>query len=149
VPPLPEATGTAPQSVRQQLEAHRANPTCASCHRRMDPLGFGLEHYDAIGAWREKDGEAPIDATGALPDGRTFHDTAELRAILAGEREAFTKALGAKLLTWALGRGLESPDRRLVRSFARDLPRDGYRFSALVLAIVRSPAFQMRRGSPS
>jgi len=149
VPPLPDATATAPQSVRQQLEAHRANPTCASCHRRMDPLGFGLEHYDAIGAWRETDGNTPIDAAGALPDGRTFHDTAELRAILAGEREAFTKALGAKLLTWALGRGLESPDRRLVRSFARDLPRDGYRFSALVLAIVHSPAFQMRRGSPS
>ncbi len=138
-----------PASLRQQLEAHRANATCASCHRRMDPLGFGLEHYDAIGAWRERDGESAIDASGTLPDGRHFADAAGLQTILAGEREAFTKALGAKLLTWALGRGLDAPDHRLLRSIARDLPRDDYRFSALVLAIVRSPAFQMRRGLPS
>jgi hypothetical protein len=150
VPPLEESTTAAQAtSVRERLEAHRTNPTCASCHRRMDPLGFGLEHYDAIGAWREKDGESPIDASGALPDGRTFDDAAGLQAILATEREAFTKAIGAKLLTWALGRGLEAPDRRLLRQIARDVPADQYRFSALVLAIVRSPAFQMRRGLPS
>jgi hypothetical protein len=115
----------------------------------MDPLGFGLEHFDAIGAWRDTDGDAPIDPSGALPDGRTFRDAADLQAILATEHEAFTKAIGAKLLTWALGRGLEAPDRRLLRQMARDLPKDDYRFSALVLAIVRSPAFQMRRGLPS
>jgi mono/diheme cytochrome c family protein len=150
VPPLEEPTTAAQAtSVRERLEAHRANPTCASCHRRMDPLGFGLEHYDAIGAWRDKDGDSPIDASGALPDGRTFDDAVGLQAILATEREAFTKAIGAKLLTWALGRGLDAPDRRLLRQIARDLPGDQYRFSALVLAIVRSPAFQMRRGLPS
>jgi hypothetical protein len=147
VPPLKDPSPEAPTALRSQLEAHRTNPTCASCHRRMDPLGFGLEHFDAIGAWRDADGEAAIDASGQLPDGRAFRDATGLLAILADEREAFAKAIAARLLTWALGRGLEAPDRRLVRSIARDLPRDGYRFSALVLAIVRSPAFQMRRGS--
>jgi mono/diheme cytochrome c family protein len=149
VPPLEETPAAAAASVRARLEAHRANPTCASCHVRMDPLGFGLEHFDAIGAWRDTDGDTPIDASGTLPDGRAFHDAGDLQTILATEHEAFTKAIGAKLLTWALGRGLEAPDRRLLRQMARDLPKDDYRFSALVLAIVRSPAFQMRRGLPS
>lgn len=133
-------------SVRQQLEAHRANPTCASCHRRMDPLGFGLENYDAIGAWRDREGELPIDSTGQLPDGRTFQGPAELRTILTGEREAFARALTAKLLIYALGRGLEGYDGPTVRTIARELPARDYRFSALVLGIVKSTPFQMRRG---
>ena len=143
---LNEATATAPTSLRQQLEAHRTNATCAACHRRMDPLGFGLENYDAIGAWRDKDGDGVIDASGTLPDGRSFHDGDGLRHILAGEQEAFTKALTAKLLTYALGRGLGPSDRRIIRTVARELPTSQYRFSALVLAIVRSPQFQLRGG---
>jgi hypothetical protein len=146
VPNLNEATATAPTSLRQQLEAHRSNAICAACHRRMDPLGFGLENYDAIGAWRDKDGDTAIDASGTLPDGRSFHDGGGLRHILASEREAFTKALTAKLLTYALGRGLGPSDRRIIRTVARELPSSQYRFSALVLAIVRSPQFQLRGG---
>lgn len=152
-PDPPPGTGTiegekpgAALSVRQQLEAHRANPTCASCHRRMDPLGFGLENYDAIGAWRDAEGELPIDSTGQLPDGRTFRGPAELRAILSAEREAFARALTAKLLTYALGRGLERYDGPTVRAIARGVADQDYRFSALVLAIVKSTPFQMRRG---
>jgi hypothetical protein len=147
VPPLADGPSTTPRTVREQLEVHRTNPTCAACHRRMDPLGFGLERYDGIGAWRDRDGESPIDASGRLPDGRTFTDAAGLRTILTSEREAFTKALAAKLLTYALGRGLGPADRRIIRTIARELPQHDYRFSALVLAIVGSPAFRLHGGS--
>ena len=132
-------------SLREQLEAHRTNPICASCHRRMDPLGFGLENFDAIGGWRTEDGDLPVDATGVLPDGRSFSGPAELKNILRAEREAFAQALTSKLLTYALGRGLEPYDRRTVRTIARRLPGYDYRFSSLVLEIVNSTPFQMRR----
>ena len=149
VPNLNETKAGASASVRQQLEAHRANPTCAACHRRMDPLGFGLENYDAIGAWRTSDAGVPIDAAGELPDGRTFDGPDGLRSILVREQEAFARALTVKLLTYALGRGLTPADRQTVRAIARALPAHGYRFSGLVLEIVRSAPFQMRRGIPS
>ncbi|HEY8551661.1 MAG TPA: DUF1592 domain-containing protein [Vicinamibacterales bacterium] len=139
-----KAVGTA-ASLRQQLEQHRADPSCSPCHKRMDPLGFGLENFDAIGAWRTHDGTIPIDASGTLPDGRSFKGPAELRAILASEREAFTRAVTSKLMTYALGRGLERYDRRAVREIAAAVAKDDYRFSSLVLHIVSSPAFQMRR----
>jgi hypothetical protein len=144
---LDEAKTGEGASVREQLEAHLADPTCAACHRRMDPLGFGLEHYDAIGRWRDEDGGGAIDASGRLPDGRTFEGPAALRAILADEEEAFTKALTSKLLTYALGRGLQPADRQTVRTIARAMPARDYRFSGLVLEIVTSPQFQMRRGA--
>ena len=144
---LEEAKTGEGASVREQLEAHLADPTCAACHRRMDPLGFGLEHYDAIGRWRDEDGGGGIDASGRLPDGRTFEGPAALRAILADEEEAFTKALASKLLTYALGRGLQPADRQTVRTIARAMPSRDYRFSGLVLEIVTSPQFQMRRGA--
>jgi hypothetical protein len=144
---LDEAKRGEGASVREQLEAHLADPTCAACHRRMDPLGFGLEHYDAIGRWRDEDGDGAIDASGRLPDGRTFEGPAALRAILAEEEEAFTKALTSKLLTYALGRGLQPADRQTVRTIARAMPARDYRFSGLVLEIVTSPPFQMRRGA--
>jgi hypothetical protein len=144
VPRLDEATVGASASLRQQLEAHRTNPTCASCHVRMDPLGFGLENFDAIGAWRTRDGSFPIDPVGALPDGRTFHRPEELVAILKEDREAFARGLTEKLLTYALGRGLERYDRKTVKAIAARLPAQEYRFSALVLEIVNSLPFQMR-----
>lgn len=146
VPNLDEtAIGTA-ASMRDQLQAHRKNPTCASCHRRMDPLGFGLENFDAVGAWRTADGNFPIDASGELPDGEEFNGPDELLGILRRQPKAFSEALASKLLTYALGRGLESYDRRTVRDIAAKLPARNYRFSALVLEIVNSLPFQQQRG---
>ncbi len=136
------------KSVRQQLEQHRADPTCASCHKRMDPLGFGLENFDAVGAWRTLDGKVAIDASGTLPDGRTFTGPKELRTILVSERDAFARAITGKLMTYALGRGLERTDRRDVAKMAKAIAAEKYRFSSVVLQIVNSPAFQMRRGEP-
>jgi mono/diheme cytochrome c family protein len=138
-----KAVGTA-ASLRQQLEQHRADPTCASCHKRMDPLGFGLENFDAVGAWRVEDGKFAIDASGTLPDGRTFTGPRELKAILRTEREAFARGLTSKLMTYALGRGLERYDRPAIKAIVNSLPADDYRFSSVVRGIVTSPAFQMR-----
>jgi hypothetical protein len=147
VPNLDETgIGTA-ASVRMQLEEHRKNPVCASCHRRMDPLGFGLENFDAVGAWRTMDGKLPIDSAGVLPDGRTFNGPDELRTILSSDRDAFARALTSKLLTYALGRGLERYDTKTVKAIAAKLPASDYRFSALVLEIVKSLPFQSRRPS--
>ena len=147
VPNLDETVIGTSASMRMQLEEHRKNPTCASCHRRMDPLGFGLENFDAVGAWRTMDGKLPIDASGSLPDGRTFKGPEELRKILVSDREAFTRALTSKLLTYALGRGLERYDSKTVKQIAARLPARQYRFSALVLEIVNSLPFQSRRAA--
>ena len=145
VPNLDEkAIGTS-ASMREQLEAHRKDPTCAACHRRMDPLGFGLENFDAVGAWRTKDGNFDIDASGSLPDGDDFNGPTELEAILKKQPEPFARCLTAKLLTYGLGRGLGPYDKRIVRQIAQRLPARGYRFSALVLEIVNSLPFQSRR----
>jgi hypothetical protein len=145
VPNLDETGIGTSASVRTQLEEHRKNPTCASCHRRMDPLGFGLENFDAVGKWRTMDGKLPIDSTGQLPDGRTFQGPDELRTILTADRDQFARALTSKLLTYALGRGLERYDDRTVKLIATRLPARQYRFSALVLEIVNSLPFQSRR----
>jgi hypothetical protein len=145
VPNLDETTIGTSASMREQLEEHRKNPTCASCHRRMDPLGFGLENFDAIGAWRTQDGNFPIDASGVLPDGRTFTGPQELMEILKADQDVFARALTTKLLTYALGRGLERYDTRTVREIAGALPRHDYRFSGLVLEIVKSLPFQSRQ----
>ncbi len=146
VPNLDEAKVGSSASLRQQLEEHRKNTICASCHSRMDPLGFGLENFDAIGAWRIQDGKFPIDASGILPDGRTFKGPNELKVILKSDRQAFTEGLSEKLLTYALGRGLERYDRPTVRAIARRVASHEYRFSSLVLEIVTSLPFQYRRG---
>ncbi|HVR69975.1 MAG TPA: DUF1592 domain-containing protein [Vicinamibacteria bacterium] len=148
-PRLDEAKIGAGMSLRQQMEAHRTNATCAACHQRMDPLGFGLENYDAIGAWRTSDGEFPIDASGKLPDGRTFGDPREMKTILRGDRDAFAVAITEKMLTYALGRGLERYDKPTVKAIARRLAEREYRLSALVDEIVKSRPFQMRRGDRS
>jgi hypothetical protein len=149
VPNLDETTIGTSASMREQLEAHRKNAICASCHRRMDPLGFGLENFDAVGAWRTKDGNFPVDASGTLPDGRAFTGPEELMTILRKDQDAFARALTGKLLTYAVGRGLERYDQKTVKEIAARLPAQQYRFSALVLEIVKSLPFQARRPSPA
>jgi hypothetical protein len=147
VPNLDETTIGTSASMREQLEMHRKNPTCASCHRRMDPLGFGLENFDAVGAWRTMDGKFPIDASGQLPDGRTFTGPVELTNILSADREAFARSLTSKLLTYGLGRGLERYDAKTVKEIANRLPAHGHRFSGVILEIVNSLPFQSRRAA--
>ena len=142
VPTLDEQALGKEVSLKQILDQHRANATCASCHARMDPLGFALEHFDAIGSWREKDGKFPIETAGTLPDGRSFKGHEELRALLKADANAFTEGLAEKMLIYALGRGLEHSDKKSVRAIADKVARDGYRFSSLVLGIVQSEAFQ-------
>lgn len=132
-------------SLRQQLEKHRANAACASCHARMDPLGFAFEHFDAIGRWREQDGAFPIETSGTLPDGRSFKNHADLRALLKADAGAFTKCLTAKLLTYALGRGLERRDKETVKAIANRAAQEGHRISSLILGIVQSAPFQLRK----
>ena len=149
VPALDEAAVGASGSLRTQLERHRADPTCAVCHDQIDPLGFGLERYDAAGAWRTHDGEFPIDDSGTLPDGTTFRGARELKAILKSQQEAFTRNLAAKLLTYALGRGLESDDAAVVETIRAQAADAGHRFSSLVRGVVLSEPFRMRRGEES
>jgi hypothetical protein len=132
-------------SLRDQLEKHRNNPTCASCHARMDPLGLALEHYDAIGRWRDKDGKLPIDASVKLADGRAVEGPDGLAGILKADKRAFAECLAEKMLTYALGLGLDRNDRKIVKSLAQRMAREDYRFSSLVLGIVESEAFQKRR----
>ncbi len=131
-------------TMREQMEVHRANPVCASCHARMDPIGFALENYDGIGRWRTKDAGSPIDASGKLPGGTTFNGPAELKKILlTGHRDEFATTVTEKLLTYALGRGLEAYDAPSVRAIMRQAAKKDYRFSALVYAVVKSMPFQM------
>ena len=139
-------------SMREQMQAHRANPICASCHARMDPIGFALENYDAVGKWRSEDAGALIDASGQLPDGSRFDGPAGLTQVLLTKyREDFVRTATEKLLTYALGRGIEHYDNPAVRAIARDAARDNYRISQWILAIVNSTPFRMRQawGSPS
>ena len=137
-----ELTGT----LRQRLEQHRADPTCAGCHARMDPIGFGLQQFDAIGSRREREDDAPIDSAGVLASGEAFNGPAELRAILlAKKRGDFLRCCGEKMLTYALGRGLEFYDRPAIEKIARSLDKTP-NFSNLVLEVVNSVPFQMRRG---
>ncbi|MFZ4794470.1 MAG: DUF1592 domain-containing protein [Blastocatellia bacterium] len=145
VPPLSEEDAGKAMTLRQKLEEHRKNPTCASCHARMDPLGFGLENFDAIGRWRTHDGEAQIDSSGILPNGRTFSGPGELKQIVLQQRDAFTRGLAEKMLTYALGRGVERYDRQVIREIAGRTATDNYRISRLITEIVRSLPFQNRR----
>jgi hypothetical protein len=133
-------------SMRERMVKHRANPVCASCHARMDPPGLALEHFDAIGRWREvSESRTPIDATGTLPDGSAFDGPQELRTVLLRKPERFVGTLTYKLLTYALGRGLTHHDAPTIRAIMRDAAVDDYRFSNIVLGIVTSTPFQMRR----
>ncbi len=137
-------------NMRQQMEQHRANPVCASCHKIMDPLGFALENYDAIGKWRTVDAASgsPIDSTGALPDGTTFEGPAGLREVLLQKRQDdFILTATEKLLTYALGRGIEYADAPVLREILRKTAPDDYRLSSLILAIIESSPFQTRRAT--
>jgi mono/diheme cytochrome c family protein len=145
VPALDESKTGKEMSMRAQMEAHRANAVCASCHARMDPLGFGLENFDAIGRWRTHEGDFEIDAAGKLPDGSTFAGPRELADLLAKQDEAFGLAISEKLLIYALGRGLKPHDRPVLKNIAEQLKADDYRFSSLVLGIVDSLPFQYRK----
>jgi hypothetical protein len=133
-------------TLRERMEVHRTDPSCASCHRRMDPLGFGLENFDAIGAWRTHDDGHWIDSSGQLPGGRAFRGPAELKIALLSRRVAFAHCLVEKMLTYALGRGLDRTDRRVVDQIVARLARHEYRFSALILAVVESEPFLNPRG---
>jgi mono/diheme cytochrome c family protein len=133
-------------TLRQRMEQHRANPNCATCHQRMDPLGFGFENFDAVGAWREREGKFSIDASGTLPSGQSFKGPAELKGVLKSQGEAFARCLTEKMLTYALGRGLEPYDKCAVDQIVSVLAKNDYKFSCLVTEIVKSDPFQMRRG---
>jgi hypothetical protein len=142
----PHSSDGKPLTMRQQMEQHRNNPACSGCHARMDPIGFALENYDAIGKWRAKDGQSAIDASGALPDGAAFDGPAGLTKLLrTAYRDDFVRTVAEKLLTYALGRGVEAEDKPVVRSIMRQAARDDYRLSALILAVEESVPFQMRR----
>ena len=149
VPSLKDDKDSKVMSMRQRMEQHRANPVCASCHARMDPMGFALENFDAIGRWRtanSTDGTR-IDASGVLPDGTKFEGPAELRKILLKEPAQFAGNVTEKLLTYALGRGAEYYDAPVIRKITREAAGSNYRWSALIFGIVKSTPFQMRKSS--
>lgn len=145
VPELKAAPHGKLLSMREQMQVHRTNPTCAACHARMDPIGFALENYDAVGRWRATDAGAAIDASGELPDGTEFDGPAGLsRLLLTKYRGDFVRTATEKLLTYALGRGIEYYDQPTIRSIDREAARDNYRISSLILAVVKSTPFQWR-----
>lgn len=146
VPPLDEGSVGTAMSLRQQMEKHRANAICATCHSRMDPLGFGLENYDAVGKWRTMDGKFPVDSSGVLPSGKTFSTPLQMREILTGMQTDFARCLTEKMLVYALGRGLKTYDKRTVTAIDDKLAASGYGFQTLISEIVHSLPFQERRG---
>jgi hypothetical protein len=147
-PDVPELKGGGVDlkaSLRTRMEQHRADPNCASCHGRMDPLGFGLENFDGIGKWREKDGTFPIDASGTLPSGQKFSGPKGLKDVLLSKSGEFSRCLAEKLLTYGIGRGLEYSDRCAVDRIVEATAKDGHKFSRLVVEIVKSDPFRKRR----
>ena len=131
--------------MRERMAGHRANPACMGCHKLMDPIGFSLENYDAVGRYRTNEGGNPIDATGNLPDGVEFKGQPGLKAALSSHPEMFVTTTTEKLLTYATGRGLESYDQAAVRKIVRNASQNDYRLSSLVLGVINSAPFQMRR----
>jgi hypothetical protein len=150
VPNLDDKSRQLTGTLRQQMEQHRANPVCAACHARMDPIGFGLENFNAIGAWRDKEGTNSIDASGTLVSGDSFTGASELAAVLADKhRDEFLNCLADKMLTYALGRGTEFYDRPALEKIVSAMDKHQDKFSSLVLAVTDSFPFQMRRGAPA
>jgi hypothetical protein len=141
VPTLEEHQGAAPKTMRERLSQHRANPVCASCHSRIDPIGFALENYDAIGRWRTEDAAKPIDAVGELPDGTKFNGPEELKKVLLAKKDLFIRNLTTRMLGYALGRGLTREDTCAVDTIIDQLAANGYKAQTLIRAIVNSPAF--------
>ncbi|MXY25156.1 MAG: DUF1585 domain-containing protein [Acidobacteria bacterium] len=146
MPGLPEtADDGAALSMRAAMEQHRANPACASCHAQMDPLGFALENFDAIGRWRDRgESNEPIDASGILPDGSAFEGPTGMREALLRDERRFVTTIAEKLLTYALGRNVESFDMPAVRAIVRDAEANDYSFESIVVGIAESIPFQMR-----
>jgi hypothetical protein len=145
VPELKEGKDALTGTLRERMKQHRKDPNCATCHERMDTLGFGFENFDAIGAWRTTDGKFKIDASGTLPDGQSFQTPAELKKLLKTTNEAdFRRCLTEKLLTYALGRGVERSDRAEVDRIAKAVAADGDRFNRMVIEIVKGDAFLRR-----
>ncbi|HEY7335432.1 MAG TPA: DUF1592 domain-containing protein [Bryobacteraceae bacterium] len=149
VPQLKERQdGEKPKTMREQMEEHRANPVCASCHKTLDPIGFALENFDAVGAWRTHDAGVPIDASGQLANGLKVDGVVALRQALLSEPEVFVTTVAKKLLTYALGRGLDYRDMPEVRAIVRNAAQDNYRFSSLILGVVHSTPFRMTTAAP-
>jgi hypothetical protein len=144
VPPLETSDAEAPRTLRERMERHRASPTCAGCHKVMDPLGFALENFDATGAWRTREAGVPLDASGQLADGTKIDGVVALRNALLVRSDVFVSTLTEKLMTYALGRGLQYYDMPVVRDIVRKAERQDYRFSGIIMGIVASPAFQAR-----
>ena len=134
-----------PATGRQQMERHRQNPVCASCHAMLDPLGFALENFNGIGRWRDREHGVAIDASGNFPDGSGFDGPATFRGILLQQRETFVTTVTEKLLTYALGRGVDYRDMPVVRSIVRDAADQDFPWSSVILGVVRSVPFQMKR----
>jgi hypothetical protein len=146
VPSLKDDATTKNLTMRQRMELHRSNPTCAACHKMMDPLGFALENFDGLGQWRDTLGlGAPIDSSGVLPDGTMFDGPAGLREVLVTKQDMFVETFTEQLLTYALGRGVEEYDRPVLRQITREAASDNQRWSSIILGIVNSAPFQMRR----
>jgi hypothetical protein len=146
VPPLDARPGAKPRTIRERMASHRA-PGCVSCHQLIDPPGFALEGFDAVGAWRTQEAGAPIDASSRLADGRDVNGVADLRNALAARPEAFVQVLTEKLMTYALGRGLQYYDMPIIRAIVRDSKAKNYSFTSVVLGITESVPFQMRAKS--
>ena len=140
---LPVVKGEAPKTLRARMEAHHTNPTCASCHKVFEPLGFAMENFDAVGKWRTLDAGSPIDATGVTNDGTQLDGVRSLRELALQNHDLFARVVAEKLLTYALGRGLDYEDMPLVRSITRSAAENDYRFSSLLMAVVQSQAFTM------
>jgi hypothetical protein len=150
VPSLDESTGSAtPHSVRERMEQHRKSPVCASCHSVIDPPGLALENFDPIGRWRETDSGQPVDPATTLPGGIAVSGPSGLREALLKRPEIFVSTLTEKLMTYALGRRVEAEDMPTVRRIVRETARENYRFSAIVLGIVRSAQFQQKARLPT
>jgi mono/diheme cytochrome c family protein len=147
VPELEEGGAELKGTLKQRMEQHRSNAACAVCHERMDAIGFGLENFDAIGAWRDKDGPHSIDASGELSPGRSFSGPEELKKLLAERPGLFVRCLTDRMLTYALGRGLEEYDECTIERIAQAVEKNDYRFTSLVIEIVKSDAFQKKRGA--
>ena len=147
VPSLKDDASTKKMTMRERMEQHRANPTCAVCHKMMDPIGFSLENFDGLGRWRDSTGigTGPIDTSGVLPDGTAFDGPAGLRDVLVSKRELFVETFTERLLTYALGRGVEQYDSPVIRKITREAAADNQRWSSIILGIAKSAPFQMRR----
>ncbi len=128
------------------MEQHRANPACASCHSKIDPLGFAFENYDAVGTFRKSEGNKAIDASGTLPDGRKINGLGDLKKALLADKERFARHVTEKMLTYALGRGVEYYDKRAIDRIVSEMAKDDFKFSRMVIATVQSDPFCLRRG---